>query len=71
MNELTQLEDLDEAEGQNSLKVADASLSEKKKAEWFQRYCDRIVVEACARNDAIRKEMENYSEVYRSKFKTS
>lgn len=50
-------------------KASEIAFSEKKKKEWLLRNSDRVVVEACSRNDEIRRQMENYTEQYCGKFR--
>lgn len=59
----------EEEETENTLRVPEAGFSDRKKAEWCLRNGDKVVVEACTRNDEIRRQMENYAEQHGNKFR--
>ena len=40
-----------------------------KKKEWIAKNQEKMMFQACSRNDEIRKEMETYADLYNSKFK--
>lgn len=50
-------EDEEEGEGEGEAVGRYEGASERRKVEWYGKNRDKVVVEACTRNDDIRKQM--------------